>query len=255
MEKLHKKHFTFGMVLAILMAILFATPAFAGWEGGPGHWWWRNSDGSYPHDGAATIDGVRYVFDSNGYVKENAWTQMSNGKWYYSLEGGAIARNQWVGDYYLGSDGYMLVNTVTPDGYNVGADGRWIGAGQNSNKYQEYWYIDGDYDNRDQTGYRDTHRVDMHVYLSGGWDGCIIEFALYDITGTGYNLYDKYNPNGDRLVCSTSDGYNWTATSTYWGDTYTFTYDGHDTIKLKWRNTTWGGGNMTFKRRGGGGAG
>ena len=30
MEKLHKKHFTFGMVLAILMAILFATPAFAG---------------------------------------------------------------------------------------------------------------------------------------------------------------------------------------------------------------------------------
>ena len=58
MEKLHKKHFTFGMVLAILMAILFATPAFAGWEGGPGHWWWRNSDGSYPHDGAATIDGA-----------------------------------------------------------------------------------------------------------------------------------------------------------------------------------------------------
>lgn len=28
--------------------------------------------------------------------------------------------------YYFGSDGYMLHDTVTPDGYTVGSDGAWI---------------------------------------------------------------------------------------------------------------------------------
>ncbi|WP_278144947.1 hypothetical protein [Lacrimispora saccharolytica] len=38
--------------------------------------------------------------------------------WYQSKESG-----RW---YYMGSDGYMIVNTITPDGYAVGADGAWI---------------------------------------------------------------------------------------------------------------------------------
>lgn len=28
--------------------------------------------------------------------------------------------------YYMGADGYMLTNTITPDGYAVNADGVWI---------------------------------------------------------------------------------------------------------------------------------
>ncbi len=28
--------------------------------------------------------------------------------------------------YYMGSDGYMLTNTTTPDGYKVNASGVWV---------------------------------------------------------------------------------------------------------------------------------
>ena len=30
--------------------------------------------------------------------------------------------------YYFTSEGYMLVNTVTPDGFRVGADGKFVGS-------------------------------------------------------------------------------------------------------------------------------
>ena len=36
------------------------------------------------------------------------------------------AWTEWKGVwYYLGPDGGMLTNTVTPDGYTVNADGSW----------------------------------------------------------------------------------------------------------------------------------
>ena len=31
----------------------------------------------------------------------------------------------WVGNYYLGSSGAMMVDAWTPDGYYVGPDGTW----------------------------------------------------------------------------------------------------------------------------------
>ena len=31
--------------------------------------------------------------------------------------------NDW---YYFGTDGTMLINSVTPDGYQVGENGKWI---------------------------------------------------------------------------------------------------------------------------------
>lgn len=58
-----------------------------GWVQDSTGWWWRNADGSYPMNTWKEIDGKQY---------------------------------------YFGSDGYMLSNTTTPDGYYVGADGAWI---------------------------------------------------------------------------------------------------------------------------------
>lgn len=52
---------------------------------------------------------------------------IANGNlWYYLKSNGTYATNQWVGNYYCGPDGRMLTNTWTPDGYFVGADGKWI---------------------------------------------------------------------------------------------------------------------------------
>lgn len=43
---------------------------------------------------------------------------------------GAMAKNRWALDngkwFYLGESGFMLRDTVTPDGYRVNADGAWI---------------------------------------------------------------------------------------------------------------------------------
>lgn len=51
--------------------------------------------------------------------------------WRYKDDNGEYVRNHWVGYYYLGSDGIMLTSSYTPDGYYVGADGRWDGRDAN----------------------------------------------------------------------------------------------------------------------------
>ena len=55
---------------------------------------------------------------------ENTW-KMVGDKWYYFDNKGHMLLNQWVVDYYVGKDGDMLKNTVTPDNYVVGSDGKW----------------------------------------------------------------------------------------------------------------------------------
>ena len=59
-----------------------------------------------------------------GYLLESQWTKLSDGNWYYCLPGGYVAKNQWVGDYYVGWNGAMVTNTWVGD-YFVGADGKW----------------------------------------------------------------------------------------------------------------------------------
>ena len=65
----------------------------------------------------------------NGAYAASEWVQDS-GKWYYFNNQGIMLSSQWVdGLYYLGADGAMLVNTTTPDGYQVDANGKWVSAG------------------------------------------------------------------------------------------------------------------------------
>ena len=44
--------------------------------------------------------------------------------YYYLTSEGSYARNTWVGDYYLKSNGKMAVSERTPDGYQVDGLGR-----------------------------------------------------------------------------------------------------------------------------------
>ena len=58
------------------------------------------------------------------------WKQDAIG-WWVENEDGSYLKNQWYQSpesglwYYMGTDGYMLTNTTTPDGYLVNADGVW----------------------------------------------------------------------------------------------------------------------------------
>ena len=93
-------------VIIISSALIF--PSFAKgvaeWKKNDKGWWYEEADGSYP---------------------TSAWKYINN-KWYYFDNIGYMVENRWIGNYYLGSDGAMLVSTRTPDGYYVDANGKWI---------------------------------------------------------------------------------------------------------------------------------
>ena len=59
-----------------------------------------------------TVDNKTYFFDNSMTMNEGA---MAIG-WIKIV-------NDW---YYFGIDGAMLINTMTPDGYLVGPDGKWL---------------------------------------------------------------------------------------------------------------------------------
>jgi glucan-binding YG repeat protein len=62
------------------------------------------------------------------------WVQTADGKWYFFEnnknvnEGKMIIGWRNVGGswYYFTEDGSMLVDAITPDGYKVNTEGKWI---------------------------------------------------------------------------------------------------------------------------------
>lgn len=71
-------------------------------------WWYRNPDGSYTKNNWQKIGEEWFFFGENGYMA-TGWIEW-NGKWYYCDQ----------------SRGNMLVNTTTPDGFTVDADGVYV---------------------------------------------------------------------------------------------------------------------------------
>lgn len=75
-------------------------------------------------------NGSTYYLRPWGGMMVNGWYQI-NGKWYYFQSWGGTAKSQWLYGldkkwYYVGSDGVMLTNTQTPDGYWVDKNGVWV---------------------------------------------------------------------------------------------------------------------------------
>lgn len=99
------------LFVSTALTVAMSLTAFAGqWKSDNKGYWYQNNDNSYPILSWQEIDGKWYYFNAEGYM----------------------ATGQWVGNYYVGSDGAMLINTTTPDGYKVGADGAWIQNSSNS---------------------------------------------------------------------------------------------------------------------------
>lgn len=155
MEKLNRKVkvLVAWLFIALLSCGLYAAPVYAddiepgssgsigsesGTESGEargswridGHgWWYEFVDGSYPSSRWLDLDGTWYWFDANGYMA-TGW-QVVNGSWYYMEPSGAMAMNQWIDDYYVGSDGAWI------PGYSSGGSfGTWDGV-------TVYWTANG----------------------------------------------------------------------------------------------------------------
>ncbi len=246
------------LFMAMLLSVTLSMTALAGtWQRSGNGWVFLRSDGTYAKNIMLQIDGEWYGFDKYGNMMANQWI-MADGQWHYLTNSGAAARNQWIdGKYYVGEDCVMLTNTWTPDGYYVNELGEWDPSKSRQSQTgipDEYYTIDGNWDNRSQSGYRSDYRVDAWIELNPA-DAYLatLNFGLYTTTGTGYSLYDSQNPNGDSIEIATVDGLNWGGRSTISDEWYDLTYDGKDTITLYWRRTSWtSSGMLVFKRRSGG---
>lgn len=73
--------------------------------------------------------------------------QPNQDRWWYDLENGGYAQSEWrwidgnqdgiAECYAFDSEGWMYTNTVTPDGFQVNADGAWIQDGVIQTQQQE----------------------------------------------------------------------------------------------------------------------
>ena len=116
------------------------------WVQSGSRWWYKHADGSYKTNGWEKINGVWYRFDNSGWmqtgwVKDGSWYYLDgsgamktgwlkdNGNWYYLDSSGAMktgwftVSGKW---YYAYSSGALAINTTTPDGYRVNANGEWV---------------------------------------------------------------------------------------------------------------------------------
>lgn len=82
--------------------------ALGEWKQNQNGWWYSYQDGGYPVNRWESIGGKWYYFNDKGYMA-TGWISTNEKQYYCNPLGGA-----------------MVVNTKTPDGFQVGADGARI---------------------------------------------------------------------------------------------------------------------------------
>ena len=113
--------------------------------------YWVGADGKMATD--SWVDGGRYYVGANGAwvkdakkqevkseVKKNGWLKEGS-TWYY-YENGTLARNKWVGNYWLGADGKMATNAWVDNGrYYVDGSGAWVKNAGHGISYSSYYKV------------------------------------------------------------------------------------------------------------------
>ncbi|MDO5564096.1 MAG: hypothetical protein Q4F88_02560 [Eubacteriales bacterium] len=93
----------------------------SGWNTDANGKYYMQSDGTYPKNSWAYIDGKYYRFNSSGYMKTGWFKDPTNNSWYY-LDGNGI---MVTGPYYI--DGYFYYfNDLNGVGYGVMAENKEV---------------------------------------------------------------------------------------------------------------------------------
>ena len=88
-----------------------------------GGWWYQYTDGTYPKDTFAEINGKTYYFDKSGYTV-TGWQTINYYSYYFDSNGAMVTG--WLcynGSWYYFKQGKMQRNCIDPDGSYLGADG------------------------------------------------------------------------------------------------------------------------------------
>ena len=113
--------------------------------------YWVGADGKMAT--SSWVENGRYYVGANGAwvkdakkpeakaeVKKNGWVKEGSA-WYY-YENGALARNKWAGNYWLGADGKMATNAWVDNGrYYVDGSGAWVKNAGHGINYSSYYKV------------------------------------------------------------------------------------------------------------------
>ena len=97
-----------------------------GWIKENGTWYYLNDSGAM-QTGWVKDKGTWYYLNDFGAM-QTGWVK-ENGTWYYLNQSGSMETGWFtVSDkwYYANESGALAINTTTPDGYTVNADGEWV---------------------------------------------------------------------------------------------------------------------------------
>ena len=97
-----------------------------GWVKDKGTWYYLNNSGAM-QTGWVKDKGTWYYLNDSGAM-QTGWVK-ENGIWYYLNQSGSMETGWFtVSDkwYYANESGALAINTTTPDGYTVNADGEWV---------------------------------------------------------------------------------------------------------------------------------
>ena len=160
-----------------------------------GKWWYRYSDGTYPSNGWAYINGYWYYFDANGWMKTGwltvngktyylgtsgamaiGWRQIGS-SWYYFWSGGSMATGWQYLEYsggeawfYFGTSGKMVTgwNTINGEKYYFLSSGVMVTGWKQMGGTWYYFNSSGAYVPDDgSTGYHGY----AGVYVTGNYRG------------------------------------------------------------------------------------
>lgn len=157
------------LVTTMALMVSMSITAFAGeWKQDAIGWWYQNDDGSYPINGWQTIDGKDYYFDENGY---------------------------------------MLTDTVTPDGFSVDSSGAKIpvqtGDGTRENPFNAFVATDFSYTLKYVPEANFSARLQLLEKIDGGEANRIVDYEnMFNETPSGDNRWVLYH---FQLTCLSSN--------------------------------------------------
>ena len=126
---------------------------------------YQRANGSFAKDEWEPVNGIWYHFDENGYM-QTGWLNL-DGTWYYLNADGSMAKDTWIGTYYVDGSGAWVVEGWQNNGY-----GWWYQRANGTYPASEWEIINGIWYYFDENGYMlaDTTTPDgYYVDINGAW--------------------------------------------------------------------------------------